>query len=74
MPGAGGVRGTHADGRLVNKEGRVNSQADALAMTPRLHQMNSVSSHRVGLNDSQVLSRGPAGYGMPPSERSSMQM
>jgi len=41
----------------------VNSHVDQLAMTPRLHQQNSVSSHRVGLNDSFSL-----------SQRSSLQM
>ena len=71
--------------RLINLEGRVNSQMDPLGMTPRLHKQDSVStSHRI-MNDSFSLTRGPNGQGNPfypggggnnmlPSERSSFAM
>lgn len=73
MPG--GALGPGAGRKIVNVEGRVNSQADALAMTPRLHQQNSLSSQRMAqLNDSYSLSRGGHAPGMLPSERSSVHM
>ncbi len=65
--------------RLINLEGRVNSHMDPLAMTPRLHKQDSVSSSYRAINDSFSYTRGGMmganHHRMPlPSDRSSMAM